>query len=181
MKRFLSIFLSLCLLGLCGCGAQAPVPPEKEPPESLMSDNQAQEPAADTSVPSEAPELAPILTEIRERMHPGTAGSSLTALELGAALLDWSVTTGVNEEQIRASVEEFLAPMNSLERAEFAVQTAAVSGAVKRLLSDEAAAMMEDIGGTESTLYPWENAQTGLLDALFDAAGAYGELIDPNE
>ena len=124
---------------------------------------------------------APLLQEVRERARPGTAGASLTAMELGAKLLDWSSAAEADEAQVRAAVEAFLAPLGEPERAEFALQMSGVSGAVTRLQTEDAAAMMEDIGGTEGTLFPWPDARTELLEALFDAAGANGEIIDPNE
>ncbi len=184
MKRIFVLLLALCLLALCGCGAaekpapaEAPVAPpaEKVPPEEIR------DPAAEeTPAPAEAPELGALLQEVRERARPGTAGASLTALELGAKLLDWSSLTGLDEDQTRAAVADFLAPMSGLEREEFAMQMSGVSGAVTRLRTEDAAAMMEDIGGTEGTLFPWPDARAELLDALFDAAGANDGIAGAN-
>ena len=197
MKRYIALILALGLLALCACGAAgtaAPAEagealPEETRPVDLLRDPAAAETpapealpeAAEAPAPVEAPELAALLQEVRERARPGTAGASLTAMELGAKLLDWSSAAEADEAQVRAAVEAFLAPLGEPERAEFALQMSGVSGAVTRLQTEDAAAMMEDIGGTEGTLFPWPDARTELLEALFDAAGANGEIIDPNE
>lgn len=171
MKRYFTLLLALCLLVLCGCGA-TPVE-QTEPLETTAA-------AAETPAPVDAPELTGILTEIRDRMRPGTAGSSLTALELGAKLLDWAVLTDADEAQIRADAKAFIEPMRTLPRQEFALQMGAVSAAVERLRSEDAAALMEDIGGTEGTLFPWEGAAAEKLAALFDAVAEIEAPVDPN-
>ncbi|MBR0355592.1 MAG: hypothetical protein IJK35_09490 [Oscillospiraceae bacterium] len=171
MKRYFTLLLALGLLVLCGCGA---TPVEQTEPLATVAA------AAETPAPVDAPELTGILTEIRDRMRPGTAGSSLAALELGAKLLDWAVLTDADEAQIRADAEAFIAPMTDLERAEFALQAGACSAAVERLRTEDAAALMEDIGGTEGTLFPWEGAAAEKLAALFDAAGVSDGPVDPN-
>ena len=156
MKRFFSLLLAFCLFCLCGCGAAAPAAETPSPaPLEAPADNAA--------------ELAPILTEIRERMHPATAGSSLTAAQLAVLLLDWSVQTDADEAQIRAAAEKFLTELDDGARSEFAEQIGAVQGAAGRLLGEEGEALMEDIGGTEGTLWPWTDAPTEKLDAVFDA------------
>lgn len=177
MKRFASLILALCLILLCGCGAKAPALPEKqfETPAPASEETAAARPG-----PAEAPELAQLLTEIRERMHPGTAGSSLTAQQLAAQLLDWSMQTDMDEAQIRAAVDEFLKPLGHLERTEFALQMASVSGAVDLLLGENSEALMDDIGGTEGTLWPWADAPAEKLEALFSASDAKSALIVPD-
>ena len=162
MKRFLSLLLAFSLFCLCGCGAAAPA--AETAPAETPSPAPLETPADD------APELAPILAEIRDRMHPGTAGSSLTAAQLAVLLLDWSVQTPMDEAQIRAAAEDFLAPMSDRERSEYAMQLSAVQGAAERLLGEDGAALMDDIGGTEGTLWPWTNAPREKLEALFSAA-----------
>ncbi len=167
MKRFLTVLLALGLLGLCGCGQAAPT---QEPAP-------AEAPAEAAAV--EAPALEAILTEIHERMQPGTAGSSLTAAELAVLLLDWSMQTDMDASSVRAAVESFRAPMSDLEKTGLALQLASVSAAVDRLLSEEGAGLLDDIGGPEGTLWPWENAPTRLIDALCDAAGVNEVLYEP--
>ena len=174
MKRFLSLILALCLLCLCACGTAAPVQETGEPAQETG------EPAAAESPAIDAPELAPILAEISERMHPGTAGSSLTAAQLAVLLLDWCAQTDWDEAQIRASVEDFLAPMTQRERTEFALQLTSVSGAVDALLGDGGEGLLEDIGGAEGTLWPWTDAPTEKLEALFAAANAEELMADIN-
>lgn len=175
MKRFFALVFVLSLLCLCGCGAAAPAAGTAAPEVTA-----APEEAAAVETPSPAPvetpaddepALAPILAEIRERMHPATAGSSLTAAQLAVLLLDWSVQTTADEAQIRAAAADFLAALSESERSEFAEQMSAVQGAAERLRGEEGAALMEDIGGTEGTLWPWADAPHEKLDALFSAAG----------
>ena len=161
MKRFFSLLLAFSLFCLCGCGAAAPAA------ETAAAETPS--PAPVETPAAEAPELAPILAEIRERMHPGTAGSSLTAAQLAVMLLDWSVQTPMDEAQIRAAAEEFLTALDDGARNEFAEQMGAVQGAAERLLGEDGAALMDDIGGTEGTRWPWTDAPAEKLDAVFDA------------
>lgn len=168
MKKMTAIILALCLVCLCGCGAALP----EEPGAAETAAPATTEPAAGT------PELSPILTEIRERMHPGTAGSSLTAAQLAVMLLDWCVQTDWEDEQIRTAVEAFVAPMAQREGEEFALQMASVRGAVDVLLSEDGEALLGDIGGTEGTLWPWPDAPTEKLDAVFSAAGTEDSVTD---
>jgi hypothetical protein len=149
MKRFFCLMLALCLLGLCGC-VRHPAP-------------------AETPVPAAAEDLSPILAEIRERMQPGTAGSSLTAQQLAVLLLDWSLQTGMDEAQIRAAAEAFLAPLSEEDRAAFAEQLGAVQSAAERLRGENSEALMEDIGGAEGTLWPWTDAPQDKLGAVFSS------------
>ena len=169
MKRYLSLLLVLSLFCLCGCGAAAPAAGTAAPEEAAAAETPS--PAPVETPADETQELAPILAEIRERMHPGTAGSSLTAAQLAVLLLDWSVQTDADEAQIRAAAADFLAALSESERSEFAEQMGAVQGAAERLRGDDGAALMEDIGGTEGTLWPWADAPQEKLDALFSAAG----------
>lgn len=175
MKRFLSLLLVFSLFCLCGCGAAAPAAgtaaPEVTAAPEATAAVEAPSPAPVETPADETHELAPILAEIRERMHPATAGSSLTAAQLAVLLLDWSVQTAADEAQIRAAAADFLAALSESERSEFAEQMGAVQGAAERLLGEEGAALMEDIGGTEGTLWPWADAPQEKLDALFSAAG----------
>ncbi len=161
MKRCLSLLLTLCLFCLCGCGAAAPAA------ETAAAETPSPAPAETPAV--EAPELTAILAEIRERMHPGTAGSSLTAAQLAVLLLDWSIQTAADEAQIRAAAEEFLTALDDGARNVFAEQMGAVQGAAERLLGEDGAALMDDIGGTEGTLWPWPDAPQEKLDAVFAA------------
>ena len=161
MKRFISLVLVFSLFCLCGCGAAAPAA------ETAAAETPSPAPVETPS--DEAAELAPILAEIRERMHPGTAGSSLTAAQLAVLLLDWSMQTDEDETQIRAAADDFLAALDDGARNEFAEQMAAVQGAAELLLGEDGEALMEDIGGTEGTLWPWTDAPQEKLDAVFDA------------
>lgn len=161
MKRFFSLLLAFSLFCLCGCGAAAPAA------ETAAAETPS--PAPVETPAAEAPELAQILAEIRERMHPGTAGSSLTAAQLAVMLLDWSMQTAADEAQIRAAAEEFLTALDDGARNEFAEQMRAVQGAAELLRSEDGEALMEDIGGTEGTLWPWPDAPQEKLDAVFAA------------
>lgn len=173
MKRLLLLFLALCMALLCACGAAKPAAAQDPPAETPV-------PATERPVPAEAAALTPILAEIRERMYPGTAGSSLTALQLASMLLDWCQETEADGSQIRAAVKAFLAPLSELERAEFGLQMGSVQAAAERLFGEDSAALMDDIGGTEGTLWPWTDLPKDKLETLFSAAGADSIAFDPN-
>ncbi len=170
MKRFFALVLVLSLFCLCGCGAAAPAAVTAAPEATAAVETPSPAPV-ETPAADDEPELTQILGEIRDRMHPGTAGSSLTAAQLAVLLLDWSVQTPMDGEQIRASVEDFLAPMIKREQTEFAMQMSAVGAAVERLRGEDGEALMDDIGGTDGTRWPWTDAPQEKLDALFSAAG----------
>ena len=147
MKRFLCLLLSLCLFApLCGCAGKAAAPAPDD--------------------------LTPVLESISANVHPGTAGSSLRAAQQACLLMDWCCETEMDESAVRAAAESFLAPLTDEDRQLFAVQLDSVKSAADYLISEDGAGLLEDIGGAEGTLWPWEDAPQEQLSALLAAAGA---------
>ncbi|MCR5663680.1 MAG: hypothetical protein K6G17_02235 [Oscillospiraceae bacterium] len=167
MKKALCLlFVLLLTLSLCACEEEFEAPP----PDAMSIATPEDGGAAPPPAPEAADDLTPVLTEIRERVHPGTAGSSLTAAQLACRLLDWSIQTGMEEAQIKAVTAVFCEPMDEDARAEFAWQLSCVSGAAELVRSEEGLGLLEDVGGTDGTLFPWTDAPLEKLEFVYDAA-----------
>ena len=139
--------LAFALLALCGCGTREP--------------NAA------------ADDLTPVLEGISAEVHPGTAGSSLRAAQQACALMDWCCETEMAGPDIRAAVESFLAARSAEDQQLFSTQLDAVVNAADYLMREDGTGLLEDIGGPEGTLWPWENAPREKLDAILDAAAGF--------
>ena len=164
MKRWICLLLCLALPALSACGS----PILQESPETAAPAPAASETAAPAA--EAADDLTPVLLEISGRMHPGTAGSSLTALDLACRLLDCCMETEMGEEQIRAAVEELRTGMDERAQKDFALQLLSVSSACERLLGADGEQLLEDIGGAEGTRWPWTGAATDKLETVFASA-----------
>lgn len=146
MKRvILFSLLAALLLSLCGCGAGSPAPDD---------------------------DLTPVLDSIAASVHPGTAGSSLTAAQEACALMDWCCETNMDETAIRKTVEGFLAGRDEEEQRLFTVQIGFVCSTADYLMSEDGAGLLSDIGGGEGTRFPWPDAPLEKLTAILNAADA---------
>ncbi|HBK26072.1 MAG TPA: hypothetical protein DDY90_05000, partial [Clostridiales bacterium] len=104
---------------------------------------------APTELPTEAPTVAaltlPILDEIDENVVPGTAGSSLRAVQSAVKLLDWGVNTGLGADEIGEAAAAWLAAKGD-DRALCVEKLELVDNAYQRLLTDEADDLLNDAG-----------------------------------
>ena len=112
----------------------------------------------------------PILDEIMPLLQPGTAGSSLKAVQAAAKLLDWGTNTGLDPEEIRAAAEKWLAAQDEDTRAESLEKLALADEYYGQLLEDGAEALLEDAGCADMG-YPWSNGPVESIEAIMQAAG----------
>ena len=170
------VFLLLCALLLCACGAV----PQAEPSPSPVVQEDAEASAPEDGVPLDPAvqeELSALLQQVREEMHIGTAGASLRAVKLASRLLDWAEGAEIGDEQIRLALEPFLGDLDDGIPADFPEQLAAVGGAARMLTrgtSDEAAGMLAD-AGCEDCGYPWSDKAMETLERILAAAGVPDE------
>ena len=147
MKRsFLFLVCLLMLFPLCGCDAR--------------------------SAASAQDDLTPVLESVAANVHPGTAGSSLRAAQQACELMDWCCETAMDESDVRAAAESFLSARDAEERQLFVVQLQSVLSTADYLASEDGAGLLEDIGGSAGTLWPWPDAPREKLDALLAVLSA---------
>ena len=111
----------------------------------------------------------PILDEIDETVTVGTSGSSLLAVQEAAKLLEWSVNTGLDTDEIEDAASTWLAAKNDtlidcLKKLEL------VDNAYQKLLTDKARELL-DSAGCENVEITWENAPAEPVEAVMRAAG----------
>ena len=78
----------------------AETPAEPEPSETPEDAEAQSDPEPPASTEEDRAELTAVLDRIREEARVGVAGSSLTAAQLAAALLDWGMETPLTEEEM---------------------------------------------------------------------------------
>ena len=167
LKPALSLLLlfALCLT-LCGCAAAQPTDaaPVSAPPQSGA-------PAA-TEVLEPDPALLALLAEIRDRMHIGTAGSSLRAAALAAELLDWGAESALSPAAIHLSLDAYMGGLDEAARAEFLQQLAAVDYSCTVLAAggEQAEALLDD-AGCRPRSFPWPQQAADQVGVLMNAAG----------
>lgn len=112
----------------------------------------------------------PILDEIMPLLQPGTAGSSLKAVQAAAQLLDWGTNTGLDPEEIRAAAEKWLAAQDEDTRAESLEKLALADEYYGQLLEDGAEDLLEDAECADMG-YPWSSGPVESIEAIMQAAG----------
>ena len=175
MKRVILLLLLFTLTAvLCACVAIQPAPtPTASPadmpaPTAEPTPDPTTEPAPD---PTAAPSLQlPILSQIDENVQPGTAGSSLRAVQSAAALLDWGDATGLDPEEIENAAREWLDTLTDAQRTAFVEKLTLVRDTVDQLFTDNAPELLAD-AGCDNTAYPWGGAPSEAVQAVLRAAG----------
>lgn len=143
----------------------AEMPAEPEPSETPEDAEAQSDPEPPASTEEDRAELTAVLDRIREEARVGVAGSSLTAAQLAAALLDWGMETPLTEEEIQDTAQSWYAGLESPDQEEFQMQLSGVDGAVKQLLEANGADLLDSAGCTESA-YPWNDAARTAAEAV---------------
>ncbi|MGM9538911.1 MAG: hypothetical protein ACI3VN_11345 [Candidatus Onthomonas sp.] len=112
--------------------------------------------------------LTAVLDQIRAEARVGVAGSSLTAVQLAAVLLDWGMETPMTETEIQETAPSWYAEMESADQEEFQMQLSGVDGAVEQVMEEKGADLLECAGCTESA-YPWNEAARTAVKAVVSA------------
>ena len=130
--------------------------------------------------PTAAPETAaaesqlvlelPILDVIDEEVMPGTAGSSLRAVQAAVQLLDWGVHTGLDTEEIRQATVDWLANKGNDEQVAFAQKLELVDDACNRLREGNARELLDEAGCQDTEIF-WGSDPVAPIEAIMDAAG----------
>ena len=112
----------------------------------------------------------PILDVIDEEVMPGTAGSSLRAVQAAVQLLDWGVHTGLDTEEIRQATVDWLANKGNEEQTAFAQKLELVDDACNQLREGNARELL-DVAGCQDTEIIWGSDPVAPIEAIMDAAG----------
>lgn len=150
-------------------------------PEETTAVSETTQPTAETPpAPTGAPETAnpetqpalelPILDVIDEEVMPGTAGSSLRAVQAAVQLLDWGVHTGLDTEEIRQAAVGWLADKGNDEQTAFAQKLELVDDACNRLREENARELLEEAGCQDTEIF-WDSDPVAPIEAIMDAAG----------
>ena len=171
MKRIpVMLLVTAVLLSLCACGEATPgtASPSSETPvpaeESTVIIEASQAPEEET-----AP-LSQVLDFIHENTQPGTAGSSLRAVQGAAMLMDWCAQTTLDAEQVRTATVEWLSPMGNDAQAEFAQQLELVDTMCLELIHRDGSSLLQD-AGYESSSYTWDDTAYEKYTAVLEAVG----------
>lgn len=149
-------------------------------PEETTAAFETTLPTAETQPATTAPETTnsetqpvlelPILDVIDEEVMPGTAGSSLRAVQAAVQLLDWGVHTGLDTEEIRQATVDWLANKGNDEQVAFAQKLELVDDACNRLREENARELL-DVAGCQDTEIFWGSDPVASIEAIMDAAG----------
>ncbi|MGM9593239.1 MAG: hypothetical protein ACI3U8_02695 [Candidatus Onthomonas sp.] len=109
-----------------------------------------------------------MLDQIRAEARVGVAGSSLTAVQLAAVLLDWGMETPLTEDEIQDTARSWYTGLESADQEEFQMQLSGVDGAIKQVLGENGADLLDSAGCTESD-YPWNVTAETAAEAVTSA------------
>ena len=170
-KTICAVLAGTMLLALCACGAKKPG--TSPSPAVTESAQPSETPVASPSASSESSAaadtaLTDVLDRINNNMEPGTAGSSLKAAKLAAALLDWGETTKLSADQIKAETVAWLTPKGNDEQSSFAEKYTAVKSAVDAVAGDNGKELLDEAGVTDSH-YPWNDAAFAAVKNVTEA------------
>ena len=111
----------------------------------------------------------PILDEIDTTVMVGTSGSSLTAVQAAADLLDWGVNTGLGTDEIGNAASTWLAAKNN-DLSDCLQKLELVDDAYQKLLTVEARELL-DSAGCEAVEIAWGSEPIEPVEAIMQAAG----------
>ena len=111
----------------------------------------------------------PILDEIDAEVTPGTAGSSLLAVQAAAKLLEWGMNTGLGTDEISDAASTWLASRND-GLTGFLQKLELVDGAYQGLLTDNARELLDSAGCAEVEI-TWGREPVEAVEAVMQAAG----------
>ena len=124
-------------------------------------------------LPAGTGDLGPLLDEVRERVHPGTAGCSLTAAQMAVKLMNWAADSGVTETAARQVAAQWMLPLDNEEAAAFAGQMELVDTACRELTGEHGEDLLSSIGLTAADCC-WGDAVPAAVDAILSAVGDNG-------
>lgn len=108
------------------------------------------------------------LDEIRDNVRVGTAGSSLSAAQQAANLLDWGMETVLSTEEIQTIVQDWYASIDPADQEETQMQFSGVAGAVEQVTGEDGADLLDSAGCTASN-YPWNDTAKAAAQTVLSA------------
>ncbi len=154
--------------------------PETEPapesaPESAKGSADASEPvteptpatASEASIRDEG--LSAIFEEVMN-VHPGSAGSSISAAACAVRLLDWGAETELNDDGIRSATEAWLEEQDETSRELFKESIRLVRASCDTV-RDKDPEFILSYTGISSGFCPWDDRAFSVLETVFSACG----------
>ena len=111
----------------------------------------------------------PILDEIDESVTIGVSGSSLSAVQAAAKLLDWGVNTGLDVDEISEAAFTWLAAKIS-DLPEFLQKLEMVDDAYQKLLTNDARELLDSAGCADVAI-TWGSEPVAPVEAIMQTAG----------
>ena len=111
----------------------------------------------------------PILDEIDEEVKVGISGSSLSAVQAAAGLIEWGMNTGLGASEISDAATTWLSSKTD-DLTEFLQKLELVDDAYQKLLTDQARELL-DSAGCESIEITWGSQPLDAVEAIMQAAG----------
>ena len=126
--------------------------------------------APSASTAEDAEVLKGLMTDFKDRIQPGTAGSSLKAAEQAVRLINWGISTQMTDEEISKTVGEYLAGMDSEQKENYLLQMDLLDSTYQQLLTPGQDGFLESAGCADSG-YPWGTEPIPAVEAFFEATG----------
>ncbi len=165
MKKriILLMMMAVMVLVLCACGNQNI--DRTNTTDSTTEQMESEQKTLPETEETSGTELTNLLDEINTDIHPGTAGSYLTAVRAASHLLDWGVETDMGTEEIKKEVTEWLSDKGNDEQVDFSLKFASVYGAYQQLLGPDAEELLES-AGCQDAAYPWSDSPVETIEAI---------------
>ena len=127
-----------------------------------------------SDAPDAVADVPPVLTlsildEIEADVKVGTSGSSLTAVQAAAKLIEWGTDVGLDANEISDAATTWLSSKTD-NLTEFLQKLELVDDAYQKLLTDGARELL-DSAGCESTEITWGSQPVEAVEAIMQAAG----------
>ena len=120
----------------------------------------------------------PILDEIDESVTIGVSGSSLSAVQAAAKLLDWGVNTGLDVDEISEAASTWLAAKIS-DLPEFLQKLEMVDDAYQKLLTGDARGLLDSAGCADVAI-TWGGEPVAPVEAIMQTSGLrYADSTQP--
>lgn len=149
MKQWIAIITLFALL-LAGCGAAA------EKPET-------------TGENPDRARLIAILDDMAENLHPGTAGSGLTAIRITADLVSWAASTQMTKAEAASAVGDWLKEQSPEIKEAFQEKISSIASSFADIAKDGAKDALE-AAGVEKDLSNLGSRLKELVNAVIEAA-----------
>ena len=111
----------------------------------------------------------PILDEIDADVTVGVSGSSLSAVQAAAKLLDWGMNTGLDVDEISEATSTWLAAKIS-DLPEFLQKLEMVDDAYQKLLTGDARELLDSAGCADVAI-TWGSEPVAPVEAIMQTAG----------